>query len=194
MELLTKLWIEIQRQAEWVNTIHIGPGTVEIIVDDSKPFLEGGLSIGKKREALVQKAEGAYLCFLDDDDSIAPNYLQELIALCKKRRDVCTFSNISKLDNFWMIVDMSLNNPVNEQGTNGIVKRKPWHICPVKSQYAKLHSFEDINYGEDWKWFEQVLSHCRTEAHTTSILHQYNYSSKTSESDKITNNEKLFTK
>jgi glycosyltransferase involved in cell wall biosynthesis len=190
-ETFVPLWVEINRQAEWVNTIHVGPGTVEVIIDDSPAFLDGGLSIGKKREELVKRASGKYLCFLDDDEGIAPNYLQVLIELCKKGKDVCTFMNISKLDNFWMIVNMSLHHKENEQGTNGIIKRLPWHICPVKSLYAKVVAFDDINYGEDWKWFEKVLSHCRTEAHSEAVIHQYNHSSKKSEADKITNYEKL---
>jgi hypothetical protein len=187
-EKFVELYNEVQRQAAWVNTIHAFPGTVEIIVDGSDAYLDGGLSIGKKREALVQRANGKYLCFLDDDEGIAPNYLEVLYSLCRQGKDVCTFRNISKLDHFWMIVDMSLSYPENEQGKHDIiVKRKPWHICPVRSTIAKQFNFEDINYAEDWRWFEQVLTLCDTEAHTEAIIHQYNYSSKTSEADKITN-------
>src|SRR6188508_3232701 len=101
-EMFTKLFNEVQRQADWVNTIHVGAGTVEIVVDDSPRYLDGGLSIGMKRDALLRRAIGKYVCYLDSDESIAPNYLQVLIELCKKGKDVCTFMNISKLDNFWM--------------------------------------------------------------------------------------------
>jgi len=188
-EKFTNLFNEIQRQSTWVNTIHVGAGTVEILVDGSDSFLDGGLSIGKKREELVKKASGQYLCFLDDDEDIAPNYLEVLIGLVRQNKDVCTFRNISKLDDFWMIVDMRLEHP-NEQGKpDKLIMRKPWHICPVRSLYAKLHQFEDINYAEDWRWFEQVLAHCQTEAHTDAIIHQYNHSKLTSEADKITNHE-----
>ncbi len=189
-ERFVPLWIEINRQAEWINTIHAWPGTVEVIVDDSAAFLDGGLSIGKKREELVKKASGKYLCFLDDDENIAPNYLEILVGLCKQDKDVCTFRNISKLDNFWMIVDMSLSHSENEQGRpDGVVYRKPWHICPVRSLYAKAFAFPDSNYGEDWAWFEQVLSHCHTEAHTDAVVHQYNFNSQLSEANRIIQHE-----
>jgi hypothetical protein len=78
----------------------------------------------------------------------------------------------------------------NEEATpDRIIKRNAWHICAVKTEYAKLHTFEDINYAEDWKWFEQVLTHCQTEAHTDAVIHSYQHSAQTSESDKITNHE-----
>jgi glycosyltransferase involved in cell wall biosynthesis len=189
LEKFTRLLDEVSRQAKWINTVHSAwPDSIEIVVDDSASYLEGGLSIGKKRESLVQRANGEYLCFLDDDESIAPNYLEVLYFLCRQDKDVCTFRNISKLDHFWMIVDMSLSHTENEAGRHDqIVKRKPWHVCPVRSTFAKQFNFEDINYAEDWRWFEQVLTLCDTEAHTDAVIHQYNYNSKLSEADKITN-------
>lgn len=163
-------------------------GLVEFLIDDDRRFLDGGLSIGKKRQKLVEMASGKYLCFLDDDEIIAPNYLETLVRLCNEDKDVCTFRNLTKLDNFWTVVDMSLSHTENEQATpNAIVKRRPWHICPVRSEFAKRYEFEDSNYGEDWQWFERVLSHCQTEAKTDAIIHQYNHSKITSEADKITN-------
>jgi hypothetical protein len=188
-EQFTKLFNEVHRQVAYMNTFHPSLGEIEVLVDDSKRFLDGGLSIGKKREALVQRATGKYLCFLDDDDSIAPNYLEVLVRLCQEDQDVCTFQNISKLDSYWMVVDMSLffcgNLPGNPDSK--LIERMPWHICPVRSELAKSVLFPDINYGEDWAWISQVLTKCDTEAKSNSIIHQYRHSSKTSEADKITN-------
>lgn len=167
-------------------------GRVQILSDTSESFLNGGLSIGKKRQRLVDQAQGKYLCFLDDDEDISPNYIETLVRLCQRNSDVVTFRNLTKTDNYWCVVDMSLNNPENEEATpDRIVKRRPWHICPVKSEYAKLYEFEDINYGEDFSWMEKVLTHCQIEAKTNQILHCYNHSSKHSEADKITKHGKL---
>jgi hypothetical protein len=182
IELYGKLW----RQIYHVHTIHPTLGEIEYHLDDSKSFLDGGLSIGKKRESLVNKATGKYLCFLDDDEDIAPNYVETLVRLCHEDKDIVTFRNISKFDTFWMVVDMRLTHTENEQATpEKIVSRLPWHLCPVRSEYAKLYEFENINYGEDFLWMQKVLTHCKTEAHTDKILHQYNHSSTKSESDKI---------
>lgn len=187
-EMFTKLFNELHRQLEYMKTFHPSLGDIEIVVDSSKRFLDGGLSIGKKREALVKRAQGKYLCFLDDDESIAPNYLETLVRLCNEDKDVCTFRNITKLDSYWCIVDMSLKHEDNYPARpSQIVLRKPWHICPVRSLFAKMHDFEDISYGEDYAWMEKVLSHCETEAKTDAIIHQYNHSSKISEADKIKN-------
>jgi glycosyltransferase involved in cell wall biosynthesis len=183
---LSKLFYNLLNQIDQLKQ-HETLGKVELIVDDSISFLEGGLSIGKKRQALVNEATGKYLCFLDDDESIAPNYVETLIRLCNCDLDVCTFRSIIKLESAWGMVDMRLVYKTNDQfSPEYILRRPPWHICPVRSEFAKLYEFEDINNAEDYAWFEKVLTHCTTEAHTDRILFQYNHN-KDSEADLITN-------
>jgi glycosyltransferase involved in cell wall biosynthesis len=191
--MFTTLFNEVYRQISYLNTTHPTLGKVEVLIDDSPKFLDGGLSIGKKREALLKRAEGQYLCYLDDDETIAPNYVETLVRLCEANRDVVTFRNLTKTETYWTIIDMSLKYTVNDQASpDFITRRRPWHICPVKSHLAKKYTFLDSNYGEDFEWMNQVLKNCTTEAHTDAVLHIYNHG-KHSESDKITAHE-LFTK
>lgn len=183
--LFHPLYDELNKQVHDLHRVHNTLGQVEILVDSSKRFLDGGLSIGKKRESLVKRANGKYLCFCDNDDWVAPNYIETLVRLCHKDKDIVTFRNLTKTDYYWTVIDMSIEFQNEEATPDGIVKRNGWHICPVRSQYAKLYEFSSINYGEDWDWFSKVLTHCKTEAKTNQILHTYNHSSKLSESDKI---------
>lgn len=185
-KLLEKLWYKLSKQQDDLNRMHPTLGEVELIFDDSAPFLEGGLSIGKKREALVNKANGKYLCFVDDDEDVAPNYLESLVRLCQHDRDIVTFRNFTRLDTFWSIVDMSLNFPNDQATPLFTVRRKPWHICPVRSIFAKQVKFSDSNYGEDFDWMGRVLQFCTSEAKTEAVLHEYHHG-KHSEADKIVN-------
>lgn len=194
-DMLEKLTDELHRQIIELNTIHPTLGEVEVLIDNSIRFLGGGLSIGKKREKLVRRSNGKYLCFLDVDDMPAPNYVETLVRLCQHGADVVTFRNLTKTDHYWTIVDMSLNYHVNDQASPSfITRRKPWHICPVKTEFAKLYDFDDINYSEDSNWIDKVLRHCTTEVHTDAVLHQYTHSKLTSEADKIIRNEAIQSK
>lgn len=187
-KMFTELFNEVHKQVAYMDAFHPSLGQIEVLVDDSKKFLDGGLSIGKKRESLVHRAAGKYLCFLDDDDSIAPNYVETLVRSCIQDRDVCTFRSIAKLDNMWVLIDMSLffggNSQVNPNDYT--VQRRPWHICPVRSEYAKQIPFLDESYGEDWEWMKEVVKLCQTQVHNYTIIHQYNHSKEVSEADKIT--------
>jgi hypothetical protein len=189
-EMFSYLYENVLSQVDYCHSTHESLGQVEVLVDDSKRFLDGGLSIGKKREKLLMMSEGKYVCFLDSDDDISPDYVETLLRLCQDDSDVCSFSSFAKLSNYWMLVDMSIKNESNEESKPGIIYRRPWHICPVKSQIAKQINFEDVNYSEDWLWMEKVLEGCITESKTDKILHIYDHGSH-SEADKITEHEKL---
>lgn len=185
IDRFTILYNELMRQKTVFDTFHDSIGEIEVIVNSERKFLDGGLSIGKKREALVQAASGKYLCFLDDDESISPDYIETLMRLCLQGNDVCTFRAMVKMETFWALINMRLSITDNEQLTpDKTVMRPPWHICPVKSVYAKMFEFKDINAAEDFVWMEQVLKCCKTESHTDRIIFQYNHRSE-SESDKI---------
>lgn len=182
-ELLT-LVAELRKQINHIRNVHFTLGKIELCIDDSRTFLNGGLSIGKKREKLVQRAQGKYLCFLDDDEGISPSYCESLLRLTYMGEDVCTFRNISTFDTYWCIVDMSIKFPNEQARSSDIVRRQPWHICPVRSEFAKRIPFKDSNYGEDWEWFGEVLKFCQTEAKTNEVIHRYNHSDKKSEANK----------
>lgn len=184
-ELFSSLTDELFHQKNQCMYLHPGLGDVEICADRDSSFLNGGPSIGEKRNRLVKSASGKYLAFLDDDEDIAPNYIESLLRLCLQDQDICTFRAMTKLQNFWALVDMRLMYKVNDQiSPDYTVRRPPWHICPVRSVYAKSFEFKDINNAEDFEWMERVLSCCTTEAHTDQILFCYQHGPH-SEADKI---------
>lgn len=186
-ERFTVLHNELIRQKTYVESFHPSLGTIEIVVNGDTRYLDGGPSIGEKRQALLNAAHGEYICFLDDDESISPDYVETLLRLCGYGQDVCTFRALLKLETYWGLVDMRLAYKLNDQSTpEHTMRRPPWHICPVKRKYAILHKFTDKNNAEDFEWFERVLAQCTTDAHTERILFQYNHGIG-SEADKIEN-------
>jgi len=179
------LYEYIWEQREKIEAEHPSIEKVEILYDNSESFLDGGISIGEKRQGLIDNATGKYLCFLDDDESVPANYLESLVRLCLQGADVVTFRALAQLKDYWGIIDMRLSYKVNDQMTpDYTVRRPPWQMCPVLSKYAKLYKFEDKNNAEDFEWMEKVLRHCTTEAHTDKILFCYNHGDH-SEADKI---------
>jgi glycosyltransferase involved in cell wall biosynthesis len=184
-EYLRRLIIDLNKQKDYVNRVHPTLGDIEIVIDDSVSFLLGGKTVGQKRNDLVQRAKGDYLCFLDDDDEVPPNYVEELLRGASWNFDIVTFKSLFKCDTYWATISMSLSNTNDEATPNGIVKRNAWHICPMRSSIAKKHTFSDKNNAEDWDWMARVLKEIHTEKHLDMFLHQYNHYASVSEVDKI---------
>lgn len=184
---LTTLLNELYTQQLTLNRTHPTLGSVEILVDDSIKFLEGGLSIGAKRDLLLQRASGKYLCFLDDDDTVTPNYMEQLVRLCNEGKDIVTFRTLIKNDHYWGLIDMQLATEQNSEVTpHGTTPRTPWHICPVLAEHAKQEPFsKTLNHNEDWDWMSRVLKRVSSESHCDMILTQYNHSELGSEADRI---------
>jgi hypothetical protein len=182
----SNLVTELYKQIDTCYRSHPTLGQVEVCSDNRAKFIDGGVSVGVKRDSLVQNATGEYLLFLDDDETIPPNYVEQVLRLCNQGKDICTFRSLFKCDTYWALIDMSLKYKRNEDATpEHIVKRKPWHVCAIRSEIAKRHRFSNMNNAEDWDWMERVLKDVKTEAHTSQILHQYNHSKLTSAVDAI---------
>jgi glycosyltransferase involved in cell wall biosynthesis len=189
-EQFDSLKAELDRQIKWFSEFHWefirDYGGIELIVDSSKKYLDGGLSIGGKRQKLLKMATGKYVCYADSDDGIAPNYIETLARMCIHDADAISFRCLFKNDTYWTVIDMSLEHEENEDASpHKIVKRKIWQVCPIKREIAVQHSFSELNHGEDVEWLNRVLPDIKTEVHTDQILTQYNHSAKTSEADKI---------
>jgi glycosyltransferase involved in cell wall biosynthesis len=187
LETLYKLVKELEKQIDYCDKVHSSLGKVEVLIDDSKRFLEGGLSIGEKRNSLLNRATQDYVCFLDDDEGIAPNYVETLLRLCNEGKDVCTFKSLFKCDDYWTVIDMGLNNPNEEATPDREVKRNAWHVCPIRKRIAIAHQFSSLNHNEDWDWMQRVLQNIRSEAKSNKIIHNYNHFKAVSEADRIFN-------
>lgn len=181
---LSKLVSELNWQITNVKGLHPSLGDVEVLIDSSKRYVDGGMTVGAKRNKLVQSATGKYLCFLDDDDLIAPNYIEELLRGCNLDVDCVGFMSIFKCDFYWGIADMSLMHD-NEQAHPSVFRRKIWHVCPIRTSIAQKYSFNDINNAEDWQWMEKVYKDLKQCVSLGKVLHQYNHSQLTSAVDEI---------
>lgn len=182
-----RLLNELMKQVYYMNNTHPTLGMVEILFDDAPKFLSGGKSVGGKRNDLRQRATGKYSIFLDDDEIIAPNYVQTIVNLCQENKDCVTFRCLFKGDGYWSLLNMSLENKNNEEANpDRIIQRTVWHVCAIKTEFTLKENFDDgLNHNEDYTWMEKILKHLNSESHSDNILLQYNHSEVNSEADKI---------
>ena len=164
---------------------------VEILVMlDNKSF-----HIYEKRNELLDMARGEYLCFLDDDDNVADNYIPSILdVLDNETPDVICFKQHCN-DNgaeFDVVFDIDHNwDPMDQLQFNGVgfndLKRPPFHMCPWKSEIAKAEKFTE-NYDaqgqscEDSDWLLRLYPQVKEQIFIDDCLHHYHYSSEGTES------------
>lgn len=139
-------------------------------------------TIGEKREALKNAANGKYFMFCDDDDSLYS--IDEIYEATANDVDVITFkSKCRNSDGSTYIVTAGLRNDVEHNTEDGRYldcKRPPFTQSAWASRF-KQFSFPATNYSEDWEWVKHCLPTAFLETHIPLVLHGYNFDPAVSE-------------
>jgi len=145
-----------------------------IIVND-----DGTRTVGDKRNEVLDKANGEYVCFIDDDDLVSPNYIPKIF----NKLDKEIYDGIG----FWGMYYVSekptmLFNHANIN--NGHFKKdgkqyRPLnHLNPVRTEIAKAIGFPDKNYAEDADYCDRLLESglVQSEYNFDEVMYHYLWS------------------
>jgi glycosyltransferase involved in cell wall biosynthesis len=138
------------------------------------------ISVGEKRNILLNKSIGRYVCFIDDDDVIATNYLSVIMSALDSNADVITFCGDYVENEIRTPFSISMVHRGNYNHTN-MFYRLPNHLCPVKREIALSCQFTDKNFGEDSDYAEKINNYLKNEFHIQEKLYFYMYDSNTSQ-------------
>lgn len=145
------------------------------------------MSLGEKRNKLMSIADGEYFVHLDDDDSLAPGAVGEILRAVRENPgvDVVCYDSMASIDGcrpFRVSTSIEFDNEqVSPDGEGGFlpVRRKPWHWCCWRAELARRFRFSG-RIDEDWQWLSQVLPHVRTQARLDLALHVYRHDTRDS--------------
>lgn len=148
------------------------------------------ISVGEKRNILLQKSIGRYVCFIDDDDIISDDYIIKLFQATHHNADVITFCGDYIENGITTPFSISLMHKGNYNHPN-VFYRLPNHLCPVRREIALQCHFTHKNFGEDSDYAEMINQHIQNEYHLIDKLYFYMYNSLTSQT-KPNNNLNAF--
>lgn len=141
-------------------------------------------SIGAKRQALLNLAQGEYIAFMDDDDKpndkYIINFLYEVLPN-RVKSDVITFNQDVSINGEQFPLTFKFGHEVNEEPNKDGFTRPPWHVCFWRRDVVQHCTFPDSNYGEDWAWAEQANKKAKTSHHIDEFMMTYVYDENVSE-------------
>lgn len=132
-------------------------------------------SVGRKRDALLRMARGKYVAFVDDDDTIAADYVREILTATAQDPDVITFLQCAVISGQAGTVEFKLGNSDEAFKPGETTKRDAWHVCAWRTSLAIGSGFPDTNYGEDRAYSAPLCKAAKSEVHIPKILHFYTY-------------------
>jgi glycosyltransferase involved in cell wall biosynthesis len=155
------------------------PKDVEVLCQNDN----GQLSIGQKRNRLLEKATGDYIAFIDDDDLVAPNYIDLIIKAIEQKPDVVGMNLIMttngshaersfhsiKFDS-WFDLPYKVHDVY---GDRKVYFRNPNHLNPVKRELALETKFPDVSMCEDADYSKRLFPLLKSEVFIEQPLYFY---------------------
>lgn len=136
---------------------------------------DGELSIGAKRNLLVSKAQGDYVCFVDDDDLVSENYVAKILEATQSNPDCIGLEGI---------ITFNGNEPKKFIHSlrfkhwferRGVYYRNPNHLNPIRRDIVLKEPFQEINQGEDSDFSKRVLPHLQSEQFVVGPIYFYEF-------------------
>jgi cellulose synthase/poly-beta-1,6-N-acetylglucosamine synthase-like glycosyltransferase len=138
------------------------------------------ISVGAKRQLLLEAAEGEWIVFFDDDDNPYISYADDIIRAIQANPDA---------DCIGFPIDM-VTNGANPQRCCHSFRYKAWadnrdgwdyvrtitHFNPVRRSAALKAGFKDMRFGEDQDYSMRLMQHLNREAYIPYPLFLYQYS------------------
>jgi hypothetical protein len=164
--------LEIQRIA------HKRYNEIEIIFErDNKE-----MPIGAKRNLLYTRARGRYAVQIDDDDSVAPDYIAKVVEALQSNPDCVTYLEHCTMDG--VVKTARHSNEYKDWADNRYgfdYVRTPFYKDVIRTDMCRRIKFQDIRFAEDHQWARKLKSKrlIRTEVFINEHMYFYTGNSMT---------------
>lgn len=134
------------------------------------------ISIGAKRQQLLEQAKGKYVCFVDDDDWVPDYYIKEILKAAKKNPDCIGFKIGCSINGIPKTAISSLKYKAWLNGVDGFdYVRSIYHKTPVKRTIALKAGFPNMRFSEDAAYSKALLPYLKTETFINKTMYFYIY-------------------
>jgi glycosyltransferase involved in cell wall biosynthesis len=144
------------------------------IIKDNKE-----MSIGAKRNKLLEMANGKYVAFIDDDDMVSGNYVELLLEAIEQDVDCASLMGEYIIDGcFDGVFEHSIKYKEWRTTDNEIkYERFPNHLNAIRASIAKRFKFPGKNFSEDFDWSTAIHQSglLKTEHYIPEIIYYYKY-------------------
>jgi len=135
------------------------------------------ISVGKKRQNLIEKAKGDYVVFIDSDDFVPYYYVEKILEAIKLSPDCIGFRIECKGTTG---VTASASNKWDDWADNvgGFdYVRTIYHKTPVKREIALEIGYKDLRFAEDYDYSKRLKQSglLKHEVFINEIMYEYRY-------------------
>jgi glycosyltransferase involved in cell wall biosynthesis len=133
------------------------------------------MSIGQKRNMLLLQSMGEYVSFVDDDDTVSPDYVEKIIKAVSRNPDCASLTGrITFSDGYSRPFIHSLRYDRWIDDHEGkVYYRPPNHLNAVRRSIAMQVKFPALNSGEDRVFSMGIRPFLKTEEWIEGVIYNY---------------------
>jgi glycosyltransferase involved in cell wall biosynthesis len=141
------------------------------------------MSVGEKRNKLLSLARGEYVCFIDDDDMVEDDYVEQILKGIEQKPDVVCFNvgfRNAEIGGEEIPAIFSIKNVFNQNLEDRRI-RMPNHLMAVRRDLAQKAGFTEKSFGEDTDYGLRLRGKnkesamLKTEYHCGKVLYHYRF-------------------
>lgn len=136
------------------------------------------ISVGAKRQFLLEMADSRYVVFIDDDDAISDDYIDSILKAIEQKPDCIGFKIECNMEGKKEIAKASNEFADWCDNIDGFrYCRTIYHKTPVKTEIALQIGFKDMRFGEDYDYSKRLKQSglLKKEVFIDKYLYFYNY-------------------
>ncbi len=139
---------------------------------------DGKMTIGGKRNLLVDKAKGEYVCFIDDDDLVPDYYVNEILQALQSSPDCVGIEGLIVLQETTVRKFIHSLACGGWKFENDIYHRTPNHLNPILRSKVLEVGFPEKDRSEDYEFSNAIFPLLETEAMINKTMYFYLYQTK----------------
>ena len=132
---------------------------------------------GWKRNRLLEQAQGEFVAFVDDDDTVSDDYLPRICAAIRAHPviDCIGIRGIVRFRGGHPHEFIHSIRYTDYRTCDGVYLRPPYHLNPIRRSIAAQYRFADVYYSEDIDWARSMARDeaLRAECFIDSVLYYY---------------------
>jgi len=144
---------------------------IEVLVETD----DGLMTIGEKRNLLVSRSSGRWVCFVDDDDLVSDDYCPSILKALESEPDCVGFIGRITVDGnerVWKHFHHSIRN-TSWFEKNGHFFRCPNHLNPIRRELVVQVPFPHRSFGEDHDFSLRIYPLLKSEVFIDKVLYRY---------------------
>lgn len=133
------------------------------------------LSIGAKRQLMIEESDSEYIVFIDSDDWVSDDYISSILTALQSNPDSVGFK--IKCEGTKFTEGIVTNKFPKWATVKGVYQRTPYQKSPIKREIALAIGYKDLRFAEDADYSKRLKKSklIKTEEFIDEYLYIYKY-------------------